>query len=66
MKRMFKFLLWFESEDGSGNVAEFSSNADYLEFKEELEAQERPHKLVNEREFSALRYRGVNYIDMRD
>ena len=65
MKRKFRFLLAFDSADGSKTVAEFDSNEEYLEFKKELDDKGAPNQLVNEREFQALKYKGANYIDMR-
>ncbi len=65
MKRKFRFLLAFDSADGSRTVAEFDSNEEYLAFKKELDDKGAPNQLVNEREFQALQYKGANYIDMR-
>ena len=65
MKRKFRFLLAFDSADGSRTIAEFDSNEEYLEFKKELDGKGVSNQLVNEREFQALQYKGANYIDMR-
>lgn len=65
MKRRFRFLLQFESADGSKAVAEFGCNEEYLSFKKELDEQGLPNQLVNERQFEALKYRGAAYLDLR-
>lgn len=65
MKRTFRFLLAFASEDGSKVVAEFDTNEDYLEFKRELDSKAIVNQLVNERECQALQYKGAHYLDMR-
>ena len=66
MKRMFKFFLAFDSADGSKTVAEFSSHGECMSFKEELDQSGQASKLVNERDCQALRYKGAQYLDMRD
>ncbi len=66
MKRRFRYLLTFDSADGVKTVAEFNSNEDYLDFKKDLDDQGLANKLVNEREFEALKYKGAQYLDMRD
>ncbi|GJL77034.1 MAG: hypothetical protein NPINA01_00230 [Nitrospinaceae bacterium] len=66
MKRRFRFLLAFDSADGSKTVAEFDSNEEYLLFKKDLDEQGRNNKLVNEREFETLKYKGANYMDLRN
>jgi hypothetical protein len=65
MKRRFRYLLSFDSADGLKAVVEFDSNEDYMSFKKDLDEQGLSNKLVNEREFEALKYRGADYIDMR-
>ena len=66
MKRRFRFLLAFDAADGSKTVAEFDSNEEYLQFKKDLESQGRAGRLINEREFETLKYKGANYMDLRD
>ncbi len=66
MKRRFRFLLQFEDKEGAQTVAEFNSNEEYLEFKKDLDEQGVPNKLVNEREFEGLKYKGAKYLDLRD
>jgi len=66
MKRRFRFLLSFTTEEGQQAVAEFDSNEEYLEFKKELDARGGANRLVNEREFESLKYRGAIYLDLRD
>ena len=66
MKRRFRFLLQFEAADGAKTVAEFNSNEEYLSFKQDLDAQGLSSKLVNEREFEGLKYKGAQYLDLRD
>ncbi len=66
MKRMFRYLLAFDAEDGTKTVAEFNSQHEYLSFKEELDQKGVPNRLVNEREFAGLQYKGAQYLDLRD
>ena len=66
MKRMFKYLLAFESEDGSKTVAEFNSHEECQAFKKDLDEKGLSNQLVNERESQALQYKGASYLDMKD
>ena len=66
MKRRFRFLLAFDSAEGTQMVAEFNSNEEYLNFKRDLDEKGTENKLINEREFEGLKYKGAQYIDLRD
>lgn len=65
MKRSFRFLLAFDTADGSKVVAEFDSNEESLDFKKDLDEKGLTHKLVNEREFEGLKYKGAQYLVLK-
>ena len=65
MKFIFRYLLAFESADGTLNVAEFSMYNDYREFEGELAAQGLPCRLINPVEFRSPTYKNANYLDLK-
>jgi|GEM_PF-4653034 len=65
VKAVFRYLLSYETPDGVTNIVEFSDEAEYKNFQEELMKENIPSRLINPRKLAELLYQKANYIDMR-
>ena len=65
VKAVFRYILTYETPEGATNIVEFSNEAEYLEFKEELSQQNISSRLINARKMAELMYKNANHIDMR-
>ena len=65
VKAVFRFLLAYETPEGTNNIVEFGNEEECLEFKDELTKENISSRLINPRKMSELLYKKANYIDMR-
>ncbi|MFQ5673786.1 MAG: hypothetical protein ACE5G9_11880 [Nitrospinales bacterium] len=65
VKAVFRYLLAYETPEGVTNIVEFSDEAEYKDFQEELAKENISSRLINPRKLAELLYQKANYIDMR-